>query len=375
MSLVLLQGLSAQTGLYNAGNIRIHDEGKLGFHTNFINDNSFDTNLGLAGFYGSTAFTVSGAFVPVFFDTEIANDGGVDLQTSLSSLNNTNFVVGDFRTPRAQPDISFNFIDDAFFVGEGDPTKVDGYATITGVQGFSFPVGDAVHLRTLSLNSDAINSFARCAYYFEDPNGSSFFPGYNTALRPRDIAAISNLEFWHLEGNEQSTVTLTWNSRSAMANIAANPGSITVVGWHISEGRWNDLGNVAISGDLDAGLVTSFSFAPNEYAILTLGSLAEPLELLTLDNYIVTPNGDGINDFLDIPELIDNPNNSIRIFDRRGLKVFEMENYSDEFTGYSNVDNLVLDRDLGLPEGVYFYVVTLKDLGFNYQGFLYLNRY
>ena len=336
--LVLVTGLlKAQTGLYNAGNIRIHDEGKLGFHTNLINDNSFDTNLGLAGFYGSTPFSVSGAFIPVFFDTEIANDGGVDLLTSLSSLNNTNFVVGDFRTPRAQPDISFNFIDNAFFVGEGDPTKIDGYATITGIQGFTFPVGDATHLRELSLNSDTVNSFARCAYFFENPNNSAQFPGFNTALRPRDIAAINSLEFWHLEGNEISTVTLTWNGRSNMSAIAADPASITVVGWNISEGRWLDLGNVAVSGDLDAGFVTSFSFVPNEYAILTLGSLAEPFELLTLDNYIVTPNGDGINDFLDIPELIENPNNSIRIFDRRGLKVFEMENYVNEFTGYSNV--------------------------------------
>ena len=366
--------LSAQTGLYNAGNIRIHDEGKLGFHTNLINDNSFDTNLGLAGFYGSTSVSVSGAFIPVFFDTEIANDGGVDLLTSLSSLNNTNFVVGDFRTSRAQPDISFNFIDDAFFVGEGDPTKIDGYATITGIQGFTFPVGDAVHLRELSLNSDVMNSFARCAYFFEDPNNPSQFPGFDTALRPRDIAAISNLEFWHLEGNEISTVTLTWNSRSSISTIAADPGSVTVVGWSKSEGRWTELGNVAVSGDLNSGFVTSFSFVPNEYAVLSLGSLAEPVELLTLDNYIVTPNGDGINDFLEIPELVDNPNNSIRIFDRRGLKVFEMENYSNEFTGYSNVDNLVIAKDLGLPEGVYFYLVTLNDLGLNYQGFLFLDQ-
>ena len=374
--LITLSGLvvTAQTGLYNSGNIRIHDEGKLGFHTNLINDSSFDTNLGLAGFYGSSAISVSGAFVPVFFDTEIANDGSVDLLTSLNSLNNTNFVVGDFRTPRAQPDISFNFIDDAFFVGEGDPTKIDGYATISGIRGFTFPVGDAINLRTLSLNSEAVNSFARCAYFFENPNNPSLFPGFNTALRPRDVAAISTLEFWHLEGNELSTVTLSWNRRSAMATIAANPGSITVVGWNISEGRWTDLGNVAVNGDLDSGFVTSFSFVPNDYAILTLGSLAEPVELLTLDNYMVTPNSDGINDFLEIQELIDNPNNSIRIFDRRGLKVFEMENYTNEFNGFSNQNNLVFDRDVGLPDGVYFYLITLNDLGLNYQGFLYLGR-
>ena len=375
--LILTFGLlaSAQPALYNAGNIRIHDQGNLGFHTNLINESSFDQNLGRAGFYGTNTLTVTGAFIPIFYDLEIANDGGVDLFTSVSTLNNTNFVVGDFRSPKELPDIGVNFIGDAFYVGEGDPTKVDGYAIIQNIQSFIFPVGDPVHIRPLTLNSTGINSLARCAYFFEDPNASSFFPPFNTSLRPRDVAAISNLEFWHLEGNQPSIVTLTWNRRSAMANIAPEPNTITVVGWHKGEGRWQDLGNAAISGDLDSGFVTSLQFIPDDYAVLTLGSSAEPLALITLDNFILTPNGDGINDFLEIPELLENPNNSIRIFDRRGLKVFEMENYTNEFFGVSNIDNMVLARDIGLPEGVYFYLVTLNDLGLNYQGYLYLQRY
>ena len=365
----------AQTGLYNSGNIRIHDEGNLGFHTNLINASSFDQNEGLAGFYGSTAVTVTGAFIPIFYDLEIANDGGVDLLTSISTTNNTNFVVGDFRSQKDMPTIGLNFIGDAFYVGEGDPTKVDGYAIIQDIQSFIFPVGDAAHLRPLTLNSSAVNSLARCAYFFEDPNAPSFFPGFDTSLKPREVATISSMEFWHLEGSIPSQVTLTWNRRSAVSSFAPNPNTMTVVGWNKSEGRWLNLGNAAISGDLDSGFVTSLQFVPDDYAVLTLGSLAEPVAFITLDNYILTPNGDGINDFLEIPELLEYPDNSIQIFDRRGLKVFEMENYTNEFTGVSNVDGMVLDRDLGLPEGVYFYLVSLNELGFNYQGYLYLQRY
>lgn len=367
--------LSAQTGLYNSGNIRIHDEGNLGFHTDLINESSFDQNLGRAGFYGTNTINVTGAFIPIFYDLEIANDGGVDLFTSVSTLNNTNFVVGDFRSPREQSNIGVNFIGDAFYVGEGDPTKVDGYAIIQNIQNFIFPVGDPAHLRPLTLNSTGINALARCAYFFEDPNASSYFPSFNTSLRPREVAVISTLEFWHLEGNQPSIVTLTWNRRSAIASIAPDPNTLTVVGWHKGEGRWQDLGNAAISGDLDSGFVTSLQFVPDDYAALTLGSLAEPLTLITLDNYILTPNGDGINDFLEIPQLLDNPNNSIQIFDRRGLKVFEMDNYTNQFNGVSNIENMVIARDIGLPEGVYFYVVSLNDLGLNYQGYLYLQRY
>ena len=97
-------------------------------------------------------------------------------------------------------------------------------------------------------------------------------------------------------------------------------------------------------------------------------------ELLTLDNYYVSPNGDGINDFLEIPELELSPNNRLEIYDRRGLKVFQMDNYQNEFTGISNVDNLVLNRNIGLPEGLYFYIVSMDDLGLNFQGFLFLER-
>ena len=153
LALLLPLGIQAQTALYNTGNIRIHNEGQIGFHTDLINNASFDQNLGLAGFYGSSMISVSGAFMPVFFDTEIANDQGVMLNTGMSVASNTNFVAGNFVTPRQQQDIYFNFLQDAFYVGESDPSKVDGYVTINNEQNFIFPVGDSEQLRSLTLNS------------------------------------------------------------------------------------------------------------------------------------------------------------------------------------------------------------------------------
>ena len=86
-------------------------------------------------------------------------------------------------------------------------------------------------------------------------------------------------------------------------------------------------------------------------------------------DFIIVDNGSP-----EIDELADSPNNQLRIYDRRGLLVFTQDNYTDQFNGISNVDGLVFDRDAGLPEGVYFYVVRLLDLGTEYQGFLYLRR-
>ena len=374
--ILVLVGLvtQAQTALYNSGNLRIHDQGQIGFHTHLINDGSFDDNLGLAGFYGSTAISVSGAFIPVLFDIEILNDAEVQLQTSVNVLNNANFVTGNFSSSRAQTAISLNFVQNAFSAGESDISKVDGYVSITDIPSFNFPVGDATQLRPLILNSNSSNALAKCAYFFEDPNNPSTFTPFNTEIRPRTIAGISTLEFWRLEGAVPSTISLSWNARSDMASLVTEIKQITLMGWSKSANSWLSLGNLAVSGDLSSGFISSETFVPDDYEIITFGSLAEPEDILTLDNYLLTPNGDGINDVLEIPEMEQSPNNSIMIYDRNGLKVFDMVNYTNEFGGVSNVNNLVINREQGLPEGIYFYVISLDDLGLNYQGFLYLER-
>ncbi|MDX1365331.1 MAG: gliding motility-associated C-terminal domain-containing protein, partial [Arenibacter latericius] len=52
----------------------------------------------------------------------------------------------------------------------------------------------------------------------------------------------------------------------------------------------------------------------------------------------------------------------------------EEKNYTNGFTGYSNVNNLVINRNQGLPDGVYYYVIDMYDLNLSYQGYLYLER-
>lgn len=365
---------NGQTALYNSGNLRIHEEGQIGFHTNLINDGPFDENVGLVGFYGTDILTISGALTPILYDVELLNDSGVLLNTTLAVANNTSFMVGDLITPRANSAIHYNFLQNAIYTGESNISKVEGYAMVSGQQNFSFPVGDIDQYRPLLINSNGINSVALCAYFFEDPNSPSTFPGFNTAIKPRSIFGISTTEFWRLEGSVLSRVTLSWNPRSNLAGLTADVNSITIMGWSKSANQWVNLGRESIAGDISQGIVSSTAFIPDDYEILTFGSGAEVEEFLALDNYYVSPNGDGINDFLQIPELEQSPSNSLEIYDRRGLKVFQMTNYQNEFTGISNIDNMVLNRGIGLPEGLYYYIISMDDLGLNFQGFLFLER-
>lgn len=371
--------LTAQTALYNNGNLRIHENGTLGLHTNFINDAPFDANLGLTGFYGNAPLTVSGTLVPLLYDVEIMAENGIELLLGIDTANNTNFIVGDIRTPRNQESIYYNFLNsEGFYSGEGDPSKIDGYAAISNRQDFVFPVGDALFLRPLALNSERVNLFANCAYFFEDPNDPiSIDQNFDTNALGRAVETVSNTEFWKLESTVRSTVNISWNSRSNLGALTDDSTNLVLVGWNRTGNRWENLGASAVIGNLEQGFITSEAFLPSDYDILTFGVSQipfEPLEeeVLTLDNYFVSPNGDGINDRLIIPELAASPNNLLAIYDRYGLKVFEKTNYTDEFSGTSNVNNFVIQRDSGLPAGVYFYTLFMQDLNLNYQGFLYL---
>ncbi len=360
----------AQTALYNTGNFRIHEQGKIGFHTDLINNSSFTDNEGLAGFYGDQRLEVSGAFAPFFYDLEIVNASGVVLNTSVNVINNANFVIGDFITPRAVSDVGLNFLPSSFYIGENNSSKTDGYAGISGTSGFTFPIGDEQQLRPLSLNSTNNFEFAKSAYFFENPNDS----GFSTAIKTEILVSINVLEYWKLESNILGNVSISWNARSDMASIATEIDLITIVGWSISQRQWVALGNIAVSGDLNAGTIISAAFVPDDYAAITFGVLAEPAELLDLEDYWLSPNNDGINDVLIIPELEQSPNNKIQIFDRNGIRVFEQLNYIDQFRGFANTGSWVLNQNKGLPTGIYYYTAELYDLGLSYQGFLYLER-
>ena len=375
--LVLILGLpiQAQTALYNSGNIRIHEQGQLGFHTDLINDAAFDENVGLVGFYGNALLNVSGAFAPTFFDTEIANGTGVFLDTGINNFNNTNFIIGDFLTPRNQSNAYYNLLLNAFYLGEGDISKVDGYAAVTQQRNFTFPVGDNQQLRPLILSSESENPLAKCAYFFENPGSpSSLDTSFDTGLTARDLGFISATEFWRLEGSVSSTISISWNERSDIGALTNDVNNLMVVGWSKAARQWVRLGSTVAVGDLTTGFVSSESFIPDDYDAITFGTMDVPAEFLSLDNFLVSANEDGINDTLVIPELEQSPNNHLIIYNRFGQKVFDQENYTDQFKGFSNVDNFVIDQQQGLPADIYFYIVSMEDLGLDFQGFLYLTR-
>jgi len=68
---------------------------------------------------------------------------------------------------------------------------------------------------------------------------------------------------------------------------------------------------------------------------------------------VITPNGDGINDVWVIENIESYPKNVIQVFDKWGDKVYEQDNYNNDWGGRSTNGDL-------LPNGTYFYVVKLN---------------
>ena len=352
---------TAQTAFYNNGSIQLHGNAELGFHTNFINDTIFETNSGLVGFYGNNQLQILGSNAPTLFDAEVFLPNNMFLNTSLNISNNINFIEGDILSPLNNQLVYLNFLEDAFFTGENDASKVTGFAAITNKSSFSFPVGDETQLRPLILESDAVNELAFCAYLRQNPgNPSSIIENFNLDRKLNSIGAITDREFWILQGDESSTVTLSWNSESELTNLTNSIEDLIFVGWRKDANLWFVIGNTTLSGDLNQGFLVSEEFIPNEYAAITFGSRPLPLDTFainnpTLGNYYVSPNGDGVNDVLIIDNLEESTNNNLQIFNRFGQKVFEINNYTNQFNGFSNQNNLVVGRSQGLPEGCLLY--------------------
>ena len=365
--------MNGQDPVQNFGNLKVHPVGALGFHHDLINNGFSDDNQGTVGFFSSNSIEISGAFTPVFRDVEIMVAQNLNLETAIGVTNNSNYIIGDIITPRNSSDVNIEYLNNAFYNGEDNLRKVNGYAAFTDKKDFIFPIGDVNNLRPLEVIGNTIIANAKSAYFFEDPNNTSTFPtSFDTTIHSDLLTRISTKEFWDLDAPVSSEVRLSWNSNSEINLLVNSLRELRVVGWHTENEMWEDLGVTAYNGSLDNGFITSDSFIPDDYSILTLGGAFDK-STVNLTNYYLSPNGNGINDFLVIEEVSLSPNNNLKIYNRWGRLVYSAVDYTNDFNGIANA-KLVLNKGKILPSGVYFYIIDLEDIDVIHQGYLYINE-
>jgi gliding motility-associated-like protein len=165
-------------------------------------------------------------------------------------------------------------------------------------------------------------------------------------------------------------------------------------------GTWIDTdGTNALQGNI----LTAFGLALGSYtfeyritdencprSILLNLTINDDCRVLACETIIIhnafSPNGDGINDVFkidNIDQTICYPENTVEIYNRWGILVFETVNYNNTtnaFDGTSKGRTTIKQSD-GLPTGTYFYIINYKFLDGNdviqsnkKAGYLYLSK-
>jgi gliding motility-associated-like protein len=156
------------------------------------------------------------------------------------------------------------------------------------------------------------------------PGFSPSVTSYNTVID----AVIGNLGFTAIPQDPNATVTIN--------GIGVMNGSAYMV--PVSYG--NNLVSITVTAQ-DG--VTQQTY--------TVEVTRKPTVAMIKPTNILTPNGDGVNDTWQVPDINLFPDNYVQVYDRGGRRVFYKKGYTNDWSG--TVDN----HQLG--EGTYYYVVYL----------------
>lgn len=83
-------------------------------------------------------------------------------------------------------------------------------------------------------------------------------------------------------------------------------------------------------------------------------------------NNVLTPNGDGVNDFWEIENIQTFGTSDLAIFDRWGNQIYTAKGYTNTWNGTSGNDIL--------PDGAYYYVITFEESTKVYKGTITILR-
>ena len=192
-------------------------------------------------------------------------------------------------------------------------------------------------------------------------NGGTF-PILNNDTLNNDPINIAEVTYALLDDGGLSGVTI--NSNGTVTVPAGTPVGTYIVTYTVCE--------ILNPNNCDSATVTivvkdpcDFDDSPSSCDIIVYNT--------------ITNNGDADNSEFKLEGIERFPNNSVEIYNRWGILVYETKGYNNTtrvFKGYSD-GRSTIQQDSGLPEGTYFYVLKYtKTSGVNKEktGYLYINR-
>jgi gliding motility-associated-like protein len=282
---------------------------------------------------------------------------------------------------------------------------------IISVQDNTGPTTATEFAATINVNCDAIP--LKPELVFVD-NCSTASPAiYTEAITNSSQNSYSIVRKWSVSdscGNisifTQTVNVSVANSGTTIASSACSGDSSPINIFNLlpqgtpTNGTWVDVDNTgALQGNILSPFGLSLGNKVFEYQINN-GDCPRKIELTVNinDDCIVlgcgdikvhnafSPNGDGTNEVFVIENIDDTacyPENTVEIYNRWGVLVFETKNYNNQTNNFEGISRgrTTVNQSSGLPTGTYFYILNYSSIDGNgnieikkLDGYLYLTK-
>lgn len=311
-----------------------------------VDGNTFTNNCGfqLAEFY-TFKLRVDGCFLPSYQlkNVTIDNDYNPRIEFELDQNSFPDYLLDHLEIYRSDDQgASFNFIStyngaqalttptwsDLSLNGFDVDNNTFDYRIRMVVNGETYQLSNSI--RSIRLDTGAVGGNPA-------PNADEYalwWNSYNGWANPEYTVMLGDLK------------TNTWNAHTQ----AGNPTSDTTYYFKLP----SDSGDYAIRIDASDPAGSGYVASSNWILFsITVPPIPIP-EDVEVPN-VFTPNGDGTNDLFRIRNQEQYSTTSVTVFNRWGQKVYENANYQSDWNG--------TDFKTGKPlgDGVYFYVINMKD--------------
>ncbi|MGM0647713.1 MAG: gliding motility-associated C-terminal domain-containing protein [Bacteroidota bacterium] len=135
------------------------------------------------------------------------------------------------------------------------------------------------------------------------------------------------------------------------STFTADSSAAPYFAWLIDGDTLNNQQSLVYHTFYQSGLYEVMLYVENHYGCFDTSSAIVEVRDLMVNT--ITPNGDGINDVWNIPELDGNDRCEVRIFDRWNGEIFFSKGYHKPWDGTYQGE--------AVPEGSYFYVIDYND--------------
>lgn len=333
------------------------NNGEVLLRGHFNNDGITTFNPSMQGytrFEGFNSQNIMGSIPADFYDVLFQNNSSQPafrLYGNIGISGNADFIEGIIQNDNYGGIIVFE--QGATHTNADNNSHVDGLVQKNGQEEFQYPIGDNGYYRFAAISApDNPNAVFTGKYFYE--NSDLLYPHQN---RTGIIELINNREYWTITkdgSSEDILVTLSWDELTTPQNVLIEPyDRIHVVRWDNTQQLWVSEGGIV---DVESKTVTAW-LPVSGYGVFTLGRINSDMSPRDVVVYnVLTPNGDGFNDYFYIDDVNLYPENKVIIYNRWGRKLYETTNYDNQgnvFKGYSGAD-LTIGGDL-LPTGTYFY--------------------